>query len=205
MGKYSPEVDKYIQNSADFAKPILKHLRELIHKVCPEVEEKIKWGNPHLDYKGTFIFMAAFKQHAIFGFWKSTLMKDPNGLFKQNKDAMGSLGRLTEVSQLPSDKILTAYIKEGMRLNDEGKKVIVTKHAKPKLVVPSFIVKILSKNKEAKVTFDGLSPSHKREYVEWIMEAKREETKQSRIEKTIKMLIEGKSMNWEYEAKMKSK
>lgn len=199
MPNFNPQVDKYISSAPDFAKPILKHLREVIHKTCPDVEEKIKWGNPHLDYKGTMVFMAAFKAHIAFGFWKWSLMKDPEGLFKKNKEAMGSLGRLTDLSQLPSDEVLVSYIKEAMQLNIDGKKVVVTKHAKPKLVIPGYFLKVLEKNKKAEENFENMSPSHKREYVEWIEGAKKEETRQRRIAQAVDQLKDGKSQNEKYE------
>lgn len=118
-------IDAYIEKSAGFAQPILNHLRELVHKTCPEVEEKIKWGFPHFDYKGEMMCsMAAFKQHAVFGFWKAALMKDP-ALAETAKSevAMGHLGRVISLKDLPADKKITAWIKEAMELNDKGIKL----------------------------------------------------------------------------------
>ena len=131
MGKKEKIVDAYIAKVAAFAMPILNHIRELVHKTCPEVEEKMKWSFPHFDYKGEMMCsMAAFKQHAVFGFWKASLMKDPVLVETAKSEvAMGHLGRLTSVKDLPADKKIIAWIKEAMALNDKGIKLA----AKPKI------------------------------------------------------------------------
>src|SRR5580765_6471999 len=112
-------IDQYIEEKADFAKPILKHIRELVHKACPDVEETIKWGMPYFDYHGSTVCgIAAFKEHCTFLFWKASLMKDPEKIFQiSDREAMGHFGRITSMKDLPSDKILIAYIKEAAKLN----------------------------------------------------------------------------------------
>ena len=205
MGKKEKIVDAYIAKAADFARPILNHIRELVHKTCPEVEEKMKWSFPHFDYKGEMMCsMAAFKQHAVFGFWKASLMKDPVlAETAKSEVAMGHLGRLTSIKDLPADKKMTAWIKEAMALNDKGIKLV----AKPKttdkkeLVVPDYFIKALSKNKKAKQTFESFAYSHKKEYLQWIAEAKTEETRNKRIAAAVEMMSEGKSRNWKYSKK----
>ena len=205
MGKKEKIVDAYIAKAADFARPILNHIRELVHKTCPEVEEKMKWSFPHFDYKGEMMCsMAAFKQHAVFGFWKASLMKDPVLVETAKSEvAMGHLGRLTSIKDLPADKKMTAWIKEAMALNDKGIKLA----AKPKttdkkeMVVPDYFIKALSKNKKAKQTFESFAYSHKKEYLQWIAEAKTEETRNKRIAAAIEMMSEGKSRNWKYAKK----
>jgi uncharacterized protein YdeI (YjbR/CyaY-like superfamily) len=205
MGKKEQKIDAYIAKSADFAKPILHHLRELVHSSCPDAEEKIKWGFPHFDYKGEMMCsMAAFKQHASFGFWKAALMKDPIlAETARSEVAMGHLGRITTVKDLPSDKKIKAWIKEAMALNDKGIRLA----AKPKntekkeLIVPDYFTKMLAKNKKAKQVFDAFAYSHKKEYLMWITEAKTEETRNKRMASAIEMLAEGKSRNWKYERK----
>src|SRR5689334_22909319 len=131
MGKKDPRIDAYIAKAADFAKPILKHYRELVHKACPDVEEVIKWGFPHFDYKGgPMSSMASFKQHCAIGFWKAALMTESKKLVEKAKteEAMGHMGRITSLKDLPKDSVLRAYIKDAMRLNDAGIKLV----AKPK-------------------------------------------------------------------------
>jgi uncharacterized protein YdeI (YjbR/CyaY-like superfamily) len=195
-------IDGYISRSADFAKPILNHLRELVHSTCPGVEEKMKWSFPHFDYKGEMMCsMAAFKQHAVFGFWKASLMKDKSLLETARSEvAMGHLGRITSLKDLPPDKKIIAWIKEAMDLNDKGIKL----PAKPKtaekkeITVPEYFEKILTKNKKASATFSAFSYSHKKEYVEWITEAKTEETRNKRMAQAVEMMAEGKSRNWKY-------
>ena len=195
-------VDMYIAKSADFAKPILIHLRQLVHKACPDVEEKIKWSFPHFDYKGEMMCsMAAFKQHAVFGFWKASLMKDPALLeTAQSEVAMGHLGRITSLKDLPSDIKMTTYIKEAMELNDKGIKMLPkpTSPERKELIVPDHFLATLKKNKMAMEVFESLSYSHKKEYVEWVTEAKRAVTREKRLAQSIKMLAAGKGRNDKY-------
>ncbi|MEO5984627.1 MAG: YdeI/OmpD-associated family protein [Ferruginibacter sp.] len=197
------KIDAYIQKSADFAKPILNHIRILIHQACPDAEEKIKWSMPHFDYKGSFCHMASFKGHCAFGFWKAALMKDAGTLKSNQGEAMGHLGRITSLKDLPSDKILKGYIKEAMRLNDEGVKLPPRKKETElkEIIVPEYFTTELSKNKAARQTFEAFSPSHKREYITWITEAKSEETRNRRIATALENMTEGKNLNWKYQKK----
>lgn len=201
MGTKDPRVDAYIAKSADFAKPILDHIRLLVHKACPDVQETMKWSFPHFDYKGMMCSMASFKQHCAFGFWKASLMKDPQKILSAD-EAMGHLGKITRLKDLPSDKVMIAYIKEAARLNDEGVKVERTKPAvKNPIRIPTDLAAALKKNRKALETFERFPPSHKREYIEWIIEAKRPETREKRVATTIAWLAEGKSRNWKYETR----
>jgi uncharacterized protein YdeI (YjbR/CyaY-like superfamily) len=202
MATKDKRIDAYIAKSADFAKPILNHLRELIHKTCPEVEETMKWSFPHFDYKGQMMCsMAAFKQHAMLNFWKASLIKDL-ALQNTNKGeaALGHWGRITSLKELPSDKKIASWIKQAMKLNEEGKKVAKAKPVINKEIsIPDYFTSALKKNKKAYITFEAFSPSCKREYVEWVTEAKREETRNKRLAQAIEMMAEGKKRNWKYE------
>jgi uncharacterized protein YdeI (YjbR/CyaY-like superfamily) len=193
MGKRDPGIDDYIAKSAVFAKPILTHLRELIHIGCPDVEETLKWRNPTFMYKGILCGIGAFKHHCVVGFWKERLLFE-----KKNPSAIPD--RITSVSELPSDKIFLAYIKEAVRLNDAG---IKTSKPKPKprteLVVPNDLFAALKKSKAALATFEDFSYSHKREYVEWITGARREETRAQRLATAVAWIGKGKARNWKYE------
>lgn len=199
MGKKDKRVDAYIAKSADFAKPILKHLRELVHKACPEVEETIKWSFASFDYKGMLCSMAAFKQHCTFGFWKVSLLKDPKK-YLTVENAMGHLGKITSLKDLPSDKILIDFIKQAIKLNNEGIKLPSKPRStvKKELKVPDYFQKMLSKNKKALQIFENFSYSHKKEYIEWITEAKTEETRTKRMNQALEWMVEGKSRNWKY-------
>jgi uncharacterized protein YdeI (YjbR/CyaY-like superfamily) len=205
MPAFNKSIDAYIAKSADFAKPILNHLRELIHNACPDVEEKIKWGMPFFDYKGEMMcHMASFKQHCAFGFWKGSIMKDP--VLKetaQSEVAMGHLGRITSLKDLPADKKITSWIKEAMLLNDNGIKLPpkIKSTQKKEIIVPDYFTKAIAKNKKAKTVFDAFAYSHKKEYVQWITEAKTEETRNKRMAAAIEMIAEGKARNWKYEKK----
>jgi len=195
-------IDAYIAKSADFAKPILNHIRELVHKTCPDAEEKMKWSMPFFDYKGEMLcHMAAFKQHAVMSFWKAALMKDPVLMANaQSEVSMGHLGRLTSMKDLPADKKIAGWIKEAMTLNDKGIKLPAKPKAteKKELEVPEYFTRALRKNKKALQTFEAFAYSHKKEYVQWITEAKTEETKNKRMASAIEMIAEGKSRNWKY-------
>lgn len=194
-------IDAYISKSADFAQPILKHLRELVHKACPEASETIKWGMPFFEINGSILCnMAAFKQHCSFGFWNAPLLKDPAGVLQiKDKNAMGHLDRITSLKDLPGDKVLTALLKQGAKLNEEGvKKPVKEKAPKAALPEPAALTAALKKNKKAKTAWEGFPPSHRREYIEWITEARTDETRDKRIETSIEWLEEGKSRNWKY-------
>ena len=201
MSKKDKRVDAYIANAADFAKPILEHLRDLVHSACPEVEETIKWQFPCFMHKGMLCSMAAFKQHCTFGFWKHSLIIKQNPTAKAKaEEAMGHMGRITSLSDLPRDKVLAGYIQQAVELNERG--IRLPRPEKPKankkLIVPPILVDALKRNKQAQQTFENFSPSHKREYIEWISEAKRDETREKRLAMTIVWLNEGKPRNWKY-------
>ncbi len=125
------QVDQYIINSAEFAIPILDHLRDLVHKADARIEEKIKWGMPFFDFKGSVCHMASFKNHCAFGFWKGSLMNDEYGIFRERSQAMGLLGKITSFDDLPSDEILIAYIQQAVQLNEDNVK-LPPKQSRPK-------------------------------------------------------------------------
>ena len=201
MPTLDKRVDEYIKKAKPFAQPILTHFRELLHKNCPEVVETIKWGFPNFEYKGPFASMAAFKEHCAFGFWKASLMKDADKLKDKQGEAMGHLGRLRSIKDLPPDKVLASYIKEAVGLNEEGIKIIREKKAPKELIIPEQLTKALKKNKKANETFSSFSPSHKREYADWIADAKTETTREKRLSAAIEMLNEGKSRMAKYQTK----
>jgi len=188
----------YIAKSAPFARPILEHLRALIHKTCPECQEKMKWSFPHFDYKDEMMYsMAAFKEHAAFSFWKASLLNDPNGILAEG-GAMGHLGRIQSLKDLPKDSVLSGFIRQAMKLNEERTKVPKPK-SKPVVVeAPDYLTKALKKNTPAKKTFDSFSPSNQRDYVEWLTEAKTEETRNKRLQTALEWMAEGKIRNWKY-------
>ena len=198
MAKKDPRIDAYIERSAPFAEPILRHLRAVVHAGCPQVEETIKWSMPHFDYKGVMCGMGAFKNHCAFGFWKSKLILPPET--RANKDAMGHFGCIRSIDDLPSKTLLIQYVKKAAGLNESGTKVPGRDKPKkrPPLKIPDYLSSALNKNAKAKKAFENLSPSHRREYVEWITEAKRDETRQRRLKTTIQWLNEGKPYNWKY-------
>jgi uncharacterized protein YdeI (YjbR/CyaY-like superfamily) len=200
MGKKDPRIDAYIKKSADFAKPVLEHIRAMVHEACPQAEETLKWNAPSFMYnKGILCMMAAFKQHCAFGFWKGSLIVDRGG--RPLKEAMGNFGPLTSVKDLPTKKLLFEYIENAMELNDAGVKTPARMKSKAKkpLVVPVYLKAALKKNKKARSTFDGFSYTNKKEYVEWLTSAKAEATRKRRLDQAIDWMAEGKTRNWKYQ------
>jgi len=196
-----PRVDAYIEKSQPFAKPILLHLRQLVHKACPDITETIKWGFPNFEYKGLVCNMASFKAHCAFGFWKAAMMKDSKKFLEpMGKTAMGHFNKLTSVDDLPSDKIMISYIKEAVGLNElkisVPKKKTATKETIPRHEQFSASLK---KNKKALSNFEKMSPSYQKDYNEWINEAKTEATRTRRINTAVEWILEGKGRNWKYE------
>lgn len=195
-------VDAYIAKSAPFAQPILNHLRSLVHETCPDAEEKIKWGFPHFDYLGEMMCsMAAFKQHCAFGFWKAPLMKEVSLMDNaRSESAMGHLGKISSLKDLPSDTKLKKWIREAMQLNKEGKKPVRSKPAPVKeLPVPDDVQAALKKNRKAAAHFEKFPPSHRKEYLQWITEAKTAPTRERRIAQMLEWVAEGKGRNWKYQ------
>lgn len=195
MGDRSQRVDAYIQSRAEFARPILTHLRELVHEVCPEAREVFKWSFPCFMHHGILCSMAGFKAHCTFGFWHPLLRES-----EKREEAMGQFGRLTSLKDLPSDAKLRKLIKEAIKLNESGIKPPTKKRAaRPVPAVPPDLSTRLAKTPAARKTFEALPGSCKREYIEWITEAKRPETREKRLATTIEWLSEGKRRNWKYE------
>jgi uncharacterized protein YdeI (YjbR/CyaY-like superfamily) len=201
MPKTDPRVDAYIKEAAPFAQPILRHLRALVHKACPEVEETIKWRFASFQYHGKILCgTASFKAHCTFGFWHKKMEKILGKDAAKSDEAHGSLGRITSLKDIPSDAVMARYIKTAMELIDSG----ATARPKPKgraeIPMPDDFALALKKNKTAAGTWEKFAPSHRREYLEWIVEAKREETREKRLLTAMEWLAEGKQRNWKYAA-----
>ncbi|WP_395613613.1 YdeI/OmpD-associated family protein [Allosphingosinicella sp.] len=196
--KTDPRIDAYIDTRiGDFARPILTHLRAVMHEACPEGEETLKWSHPSFMYKGKILAsFAAFKAHAAFGFWSGNQVVDTSGA---EATAMGQFGRLTSLADLPDRKTLIALTHKAMKLIDEGVKPERSKSVKPPFTVPQDLQAAIEAAPMAKATWAGFPPSCQREYVEWVTEAKRDETRTKRLNQTIEWLTEGKKRNWKYE------
>ena len=200
MGTRDKRIDAYIGKSSEFAQPILRYLREIVHEACPEVQETIKWSFPNFEHRGIMCGMAAFKEHCSFGFWKGSLVIA--GDEGQSAEAMGQFGRITSLKDLPPKNVLLGYVRKAKQLNDDGVKVprkAAPRGVKRELAVPDYFTKALKKNTRALATFEKFPYSHKKEYVEWVTEARTEETRIRRLQTSIEWLAEGKSRNWKYE------
>jgi hypothetical protein len=190
MNDASPAVDRYIENAAPFAQPILQRIRRAFHAADPDVVETIKWGFPHFEHDGILGGMAAFKQHVNFGLWKAELIA--------GAPAMGE-PKLTDVAELPPEKELIAHIRAAVRLNVDGVKIARPKKApQAEPTVPGEFAAALDAERSVRGLFDALPPSHRREYVEWIAEAKQPATRAKRIATALEWIREGKQRNWKY-------
>ena len=198
--KVKPTFDEYIADCEEFAQPILVHLRELIHRNCPVIEEKIKWNFPCFVYRGSnLVYMAGFKQHATFGFGLAEHMSDDHKVFiKGEKTGMGNFGKIISIDQLPSEEILAEYLQEAMQLHDQGVKQVVRKSAPTKkLPVHPEFMEALSKDNLVN-QFEVFSPTQQNEYAEWVSDAKTETTRDKRIIQALEWISEGKPRNWKY-------
>ena len=201
--KQDERVNAYIAKTADFAKPILSHMREVIQKASPELQEDVKWGCPVFMYKGEMICMlAAFKGHCSLGFWKQALIDDTDEIFKPGDKSAGSIGQIKTMADLPKDAIIKKYVKAAMKLNDDGVKSV---RAKPKekvkneLETPEYFTKALKRNKAAEKVFNAFSYSNKKEYISWFEEAKTDTTRDKRIAEAVEWIAEGKTRLWKYQ------
>ena len=197
MPETDPRIDAYIEKSAAFAQPILTHLRTLVHEAVPEAEETIKWGMPYFTVNDKNLAgMAAFKAHASFGIWP-TLEEDAP---EATRDGMGSFGKLMSLADLPDAADLTARLQKGAEIIRAGVKASPKpkKPAKPLPPMPDDLAEALAANAAASAVWEGFAPSHKREYLDWVIDAKRPETRAKRIAQAIEWIAEGKQRNWKY-------
>jgi uncharacterized protein YdeI (YjbR/CyaY-like superfamily) len=199
-----PRVDAYLEKAAPFAREVLTHLRELMHTACPEVEETMKWSMPFFELNGVILGnMAAFKQHCSLGLWGPEMSAVLRADGFSDTDGMGKFGKLTGLHDLPSDKVMLGYFRQAAGFVLRGERTSsmakpVKKVAKAAVEVPLELVAALKKNKAAAKVFADFSPSCKREYAEWIVEAKRAETKEKRVVQAVEWIAEGKSRHWKY-------
>jgi uncharacterized protein YdeI (YjbR/CyaY-like superfamily) len=200
----NPAVDAYIAKSADFARPILRHLRALVHKGCPRIQETIKWGVPAFEREGIVAMMAAFKGHVAFGFWSEKLIREKLGrdaarLFPKAA-ALGMGGRrYLARAELPPDAAILRAVEVAVALNESGERPVRVRKKKPPPKAPPYLVAALKKNAKARATFAKLTPGKQREYVEWLVEAKQAATKQRRLAQAIELLAAGKQRYWKYQ------
>jgi hypothetical protein len=198
-----PRIDAYIADQAEWARPILEHLRELLHQADPHVVETIKWGAPSFDHKGILAVMAAMKTHAMFLLWKGELIPEVKDLYGSRfGESMGTFGRITRLEDLPPDEKLVDWIRQAVALNEQGVKLPQrAREPKPEVETPDDLIARLEANEAARITYEGFPPSKKRDYVEWLTEAKTEATRQKRLQQAIEWMAEGKSRMWKYERK----
>jgi len=195
MPKTDPRIDAYIAEAEPFARPILEHLRELVHRAEPGIAETIKWGMPFFECAGIVCHMAAFKAHCAFGLWRGGEIAKTG----KEDDAMGQFGRITTVAELPPDAVIVKAVRAMVARNRSGGAVPAErKPARAPIPMPAELGAALAKSAAARTTFDNFPPSHQREYLEWITEAKTPATRDKRIATAIEWLAEGKPRMWKY-------
>lgn len=207
LGRFNPKFDEYQEAASDFAKPIMEHLRKLVHKQCPEAVEEIQWGIPHFDYKGEMLcIFAAYKNHCSFSFWKESLMSDVR--FRANPDLKAAkrfMGKLTSLTDLPSDSELISFIQDAMALTDKGVKRAPRQDAKlekaVEIAIPEAFAEQLASHTQANEVFQSKSSSFRKDYVVWIADAKTDPTRQKRIDESLEWIAQGKGRFWKYEKK----
>lgn len=199
MEQYDARVDAYIAKSAEFAKPILEYIRELAHEASPLIVETIKWGCPFFDHKGPVLSIAAFKQHCGINFWKASLLNDPQKVLRLADGTAGQFGQISSINDLPPKEIMLDFIRQAVALNDTGvQKVKKVPAERAELVIPDYFTEFLAAYPKALQVFYDFSYSGKKEYVEWITDAKTDATRQKRMETAAEWLSEGKSRHWKY-------
>lgn len=197
MPTLEPRIDAYLADAPDFARPILERLRQDVHAACPDVVETIKWSRPHFMLEGKLLCgMSAFKAHCAFGFWEREGAPGGQG------GAMGDFGRIQTLADLPSRAELRKQIKAAAALLQAGapRAAKPNRTPRPQLEMPDDFAAALAKAKAAKQHYDAFPPSKQRDYLEWVLEAKRDETRAKRIAQAVAWLAEGKSRNWKYES-----
>ncbi|MDM4767934.1 YdeI/OmpD-associated family protein [Pelomonas sp. SE-A7] len=200
MPTLDPRIDAYIEGAPEFAQPLLRHWRAQVHAACPEVEETMKWSRPHFMYGGKILTgMSAFKAHCGFGFWNDQAVDESD----RKDGAMGQLGRVSTLKDLPNQRELRVMIKRAAELIASGAKpprmAQRSAERKPPPEIPSDLAAALKANAAARQVFEGFPPGAQREYVEWIIEAKKEETRLKRLVQAVEWIAEGKRRNWKYE------
>jgi uncharacterized protein YdeI (YjbR/CyaY-like superfamily) len=190
--KRDSRIDAYIAGAAPFAKPIITQVRDVVHEACPGIVETIKWGHPSFDHHGIVCGPTAFTAHCVLSFWKASLLGDASLLRREVKS----------VDDLPSRRDLLRLVKQAAKLNEDGVTVPEEPRKRPSdastLTVPDVLTNALRKNKKAQATFEAFSHTNKKDYVEWISEAKSDDTRQKRLDQAIEWMAEGKPRNWKY-------
>ena len=198
-----PAVDAYIAKAAPFAQPVLHYLREIVHEGCPEVVEEIKWSRPFFVYRGVILGnISAFKQHCSFGLWGEQVGAKLRADGATGDDGMGTFGKITSIADLPSRAKLLGYVRTAAKAISTSERDVAWKRprvAKAEAEVPEALATALKGDAAAARGFAAMTPSCRREYCQWIDEAKRPGTQAKRIATALEWIAEGKNRNWKYE------
>lgn len=194
----SPDVDLYIQQAAPFARPVLSHLRQLVHQTLPAVREEIKWGMPFFCLQHNLCFMAAFKAHCGFGFWRADalgLIAAPTGRVK----GMGQFGKIVDLGDLPADLVLQQLLLRSATLAATPA-ASLPRQKKPQVALPMPVAfaDALQQHPNATAYFQQLTIAQQNDYIEWFTTAKTAVTQQKRLETSLLWLAEHKARNCKY-------
>ena len=199
MKHTDPRIDAYIAAAAPFARPILRHIRAVVHDGCPDVVETMKWSTPSFEHHGVLCGMASFKAHCMIGFWKAELLAEQFPNVTPPGQSLLRLGGIKAIKDLPARSALVKVVKAAAKLNEDGVKLARPVPSPKKTIrAPADLLAALRNNPQARAGYEALSPSHKREYIEWITEARRDETRRQRVDTAVEWMAEGKIRNWKY-------
>ncbi len=197
MNNKDPRVEKYIRGAAPFARPVLRHIRGVVHEAAPGIAETLKWGMPHFEQDGIVCGMAAFKEHCAFWFWRGREVAGDAA--PADRDGMGrQFGRISSISDLPSRARLLGLVRKAVKLNASGPRERSVRPKPRPIEMPDTFSAALARHTAVKKAFDAMSPSQRREYAEWIAGAKREDTRERRINTAIEWISAGRPRNWKY-------
>ena len=190
----NPKVEWFFSKDTKWQKEYEK-LRMIILD-CGLIEE-LKWGCPCYTFENTnIVLIHGFKEYCALLFFKGALLSDPNGiLIQQTKNVQSARQiRFTNVKEIGQmEKILKAYIYEAIELERAGLKVKLKKTADFK--IPEEFQKKLNKNKALKTAFEKLTPGRQRAYIFYFSQAKQSKTREERVEKYTKQILNGKGLD----------
>jgi hypothetical protein len=190
-------INLYIAELPDWQRKHLVRVRQLIHSTEERIEEAWRGNAPHFDHQGSLIGMHAFKSCVSIWFHKGASLKDGHGLFKlTEKDAEREVRKYKiHEGESINEKAFLDLLKQALKVNAAQAGGAETKPTSRALVVPSDMEQVLRKDEQAWAQWEGLAASHKREYVEWITDAKQDETRKRRLAKALEMIRDGQAKN----------
>lgn len=195
----NPKVDEYILKKEKWQQEL--HILRSIFLDLP-LGETIKWGAPVYVFQGkNIVGLAAFKKYFGLWFFQGALLKDKQKVFvnaQEGKTKAMMQWRFYALEEIKTD-LIKDYVLEAIENVKQGKEIKpVRRNKKSKLIIPPELLNTLDENRELKEKFETFTESKKREFAEYIIDAKRSTTKASRLQKIIPMILRGEGLNDKY-------